>query len=147
MAQACPLVYRQVDATLTRINALWTVTCAMMYLITQQPWWMLLLGTDFAIRLYGPRSLSPFLAASKVLKGVLRLRTRMSDAGPKRLAAQFGLLFSVTVLGCHGAGFVAAAQTVGAILALCASLELLFNYCVGCRIYYLWQMLKPAAEV
>jgi hypothetical protein len=114
----------------------------MCYWITHEPFCIFLLGSDLMIRLYGPHYCSPFNAASRIVKKVMKIPTRISDAGPKRLAAHFGLLFSGLILSAHFAELPGMALGIAALLAVCAAMELLWNFCVGCRIYYLLQSLK-----
>lgn len=142
MSQACPLIYRQVDATVSRINAFWVLAMLMLFLGTSQNVWLYLLGADFLIRLYGPKSYSPFYRLSSGVKQLLKLPSRMTDAGAKRLAAHFGVLFIVLLLITAHMGLKELELMLGIIFLFCAALELLFDYCIGCKIYYLFQKIR-----
>jgi len=103
-------------------------------------WWMLaVLAAGFALRVaFGPRVSPIALLASRVIAP--RLGTpRWVSGPPKRFAQAIGLLVT-------GAGAIAAlafdATTVAAALTLlivvAASLEAVFSFCIGCRMFALF---------
>jgi hypothetical protein len=77
------------------------------------------------------------------IKQLLRLQTKMTDAGAKRLAAHFGVAFVILLLISTYMQLDALKYAMGALFLLCASLELFFDYCVGCKIYYLLKKIYP----
>lgn len=143
MAQACPLLFRQIDGTVVRINAVSVTLLVLLFLATSQSLWLYLLGGDFIVRLYGSKSYSPVNRLSLRVQKALRLQPRMTDAGAKRLAAQFGLLFTLLLIAGHHLGLGAFVAALATIFLLCLALELLFNYCVGCKIYFIIKKLYP----
>jgi hypothetical protein len=145
MSPACPLIYRQVDATVTRINAFSVSAMVILFLGTSQPLWLYLLGTDFLIRLYGPKSFSPIHRLSTAVKHLLGLPAKMTDAGAKRLAAHFAVLFIILLLISEYLGLRELELFFGIVFVACAVAELIFDYCVGCKIYYLIQKIRLGA--
>ncbi len=143
MAQACPLLFRQIDGTVVRINAVSVTLLVLLFVATSQSFWLYLLGGDFIVRLYGSKSYSPVNRLSLWVQKVLRLQPRMTDAGAKRLAAQFGLLFTLLLIAGHHLGLSAFVAALVSVFLLCLGLELLFNYCVGCKIYFIIKKLYP----
>jgi hypothetical protein len=143
MAQACPLLFRQIDGTVARINAVSVTLLVVLYLATFQPLWLYILGCDFMIRLYGSKSYSPIQRISLWTQKAMRLEPKMTDAGAKRLAAHFGLLFTVLLLIGHYLGLHAFGVSLASVFLLCLTLELLFNYCVGCKIYFVIKKVYP----
>jgi hypothetical protein len=143
MSQACPLLFRQIDGTVARINAFSVIVLVSLFLYTSQTIWLYLLGADFLIRLYGSKSFSPVNRLSMSIKQLLRLQTKMTDAGAKRLAAHFGVAFVILLLISTYMQLDALKYAMGALFLLCASLELFFDYCVGCKIYYLLKKIYP----
>lgn len=143
MAQQCPLLFRQVDATVTRINSLFVIVGIISYLVTDSVAILVFLIVDFSLRLYGYKNVSPFNRLSLLIQQKLSLPIKMEDAGAKRLAAFFGLIFCIILL----AGALLKAQAVvGAIAAIflfCASLELLAGYCVACKLYCIAKKIYP----
>ncbi len=143
MSQACPLLFRQIDGTVTRINAVSVIVLVALFMSTSQTIWLYLLGIDFMIRLYGSKSYSPVHRLSMWIKQLFRLPTKMTDAGAKRLAAHFGVLFIVLLLLSSYMHLETLKIALGALFLLCAGLELLFDYCVGCKIYFLFKKFFP----
>ncbi len=135
MSQVCPLLYRQIDATAARLGALPVMLLVACYLMTEHAIWLYLLGSDFLLRLYVGSACGPVYISALWLKKLLRLPTRMSDGGPKRLAAYMGLALTLLLLLADYAGLPLLGQIAGGIFLACAGLELLFDYCIGCRIY------------
>jgi hypothetical protein len=143
MSQACPLLFRQIDGTVVRINAFSVSALVVLFLCTSQTIWLYLLGADFLIRLYGSKSFSPVNRLSMCIKQLLRLETKMTDAGAKRLAAHFGVAFVILLLISTYMQLETMTYALGALFLLCAFLELFFDYCVGCKIYHLLKKIFP----
>lgn len=145
MAQQCPLIFRQVDATVTRINTLFVVIGIIGFLVTHNAMIVSFLIVDFFLRLYGFKQFSPINRGSLLIQQKLALSIKMEDAGAKRLAAFFGLVFSVFLLIGSLLGAYAAVNIIGSVFLFCASLELFFGYCIACKIYYIAKKIYPKA--
>lgn len=143
MSQQCPLLFRQVDATVTRINTLFVVIALVGFLMSENPVVLILLIIDFMLRLYGLKQWSPITNASLFIQKQFSLPTKMEDAGAKRLAALFGVGFMIAILIASFAGSEIAVNIIAAIFLACAGLELLFGYCIACKIYYIAKKLYP----
>ena len=143
MAQQCPLLFRQVDATVTRINSLFVIVGIISYLVTHSVAVLIFLIVDFSLRLYGYKNLSPFNRLSLLIQQKLSLPIKMEDAGAKRLAAIFGTIFTLIILIASLFHADAVIAVVAAIFLFCAALELLFGFCVACKIYYIAKKIYP----
>jgi hypothetical protein len=143
MAQVCPIIFRQIDGTIARLNALSVFLLLVLFVFWPNPLILLFLGADFMIRLYGPKRFSPLFQISKVLKKLLGCKTEMTDAGAKRLAAYFGLFFVFATLASALAGLNIVTYATIAVFLFCLGLELLFNYCIGCKIYFIYRKFVP----
>jgi len=143
MAQQCPLIFRQVDATVTRINTLFVMGGIVLFLLTQSTIVLVLLIVDFIFRLYGYKHLSPINIGSLLIQKRLSLPTKMEDAGAKRLAAFFGVGFTIALLISSWIGADLAVAVIAGIFLFCAALELFFGYCIACKIYYIAQKFYP----
>jgi len=116
MSQSCPISLFKVDAKI---------------------------ANDFFVRLFVDKKYSLVYHLSKVIKKVLRLKTEMVDGGAKRMATYFGFVFVLLLViqaWLHLSVFL---YLTAAILLTCTTLEILFNYCVGCKIYYLIKKIYP----
>ena len=143
MAQSCPLAFRQIDGTIARLNALSVFLLLSLFVFTTNPLILLFLGLDFMIRLYGNKKLSPIFQVSKGLKKLFRFNSEMVDAGAKRLAAHFGLFFVFFSLAANLAGLSVLMYSAVAVFLFCLLLELLFGYCIGCKIYFIYRRFVP----
>ena len=139
MAPTCPITFRQIDGTIVRLNAFSLSLMLAAYLASGQIAFIFILGIDLIVRLFINKELSPINQISKMMKRLIRAKTNNTDAGAKRLASYFALGFSWTIIALHSSGLVAEAMMLSAVFILFASLEVLFNYCVGCKIYFLYK--------
>lgn len=143
MAQQCPLLFRQVDATVIRINTLFVITAVIAYLLSDVVVIVMLVIVDYLLRLYGLKHLSPTQNVSLWIQRKFSLQVKMEDAGAKRLAAYFGVGFmsALAVFGLFGIEW--GVNFVAAIYLFCASLELFFGYCIACKLYYMVKKIFP----
>ena len=94
------------------------------------------LTLGFALRVAGGPRYSPFGRLSvHVLVPLLRREPRLTAGPPKRFAQAIGLAVSATALGFTLAGWTTAATVALAVLAVAATLEAVFGFCLGCRIF------------
>lgn len=143
MAQACPLAFRQIDGTVARLNALSVFILLVSFVYIPNPFVLLFLGLDFMVRLYGSKSFSLVFLLSKALKKIFKLKEAMTDAGAKRVAAHFGLVFVLLSLGAYLADLTVLMYTIVAVFLFCLSLEVLFAYCIGCKVYFIYRKFVP----
>lgn len=143
MAQQCPLIFRQVDATLTRINTLFVIIAIVAFLVIKSTIILMVLIVDFLFRLYGFKHLSPINICSTLIQKKFSLPIKMEDAGAKRLAAFFGTGFTIALLIGSWIGADLAVAFIAGIFLFCAALELFFGYCIACQIYYIAKKIYP----
>jgi len=139
MAPTCPIAFRQIDGTIVRINALSLSLILLAYLFTDQIAFIYFLGFDLMIRLFINKRLSPINQISRLIKVAIRAKTQSTDAAAKRLAAYFALGFSCSIIVLHSIGLGAEAKILSSVFILFASLEFIFNFCVGCKIYFIYK--------
>lgn len=147
MSQACPLLFRQVDANISKMSAIAVSSGVIVYLITMQKFILIFIIIDFILRLSKYKGISPIFRGSCFIKRILNLPTRLEDAGAKRLAAVFGLVFSVTMLGFDFLGLILGIWIVAAIFITCVVLDLLFDYCIACKVYSIARKIYPKGFV
>lgn len=143
MAQQCPLLFRQVDATVTRINTLFIMSGVVGYMMTHSVFILLVLIADFLLRLYGLKHLSPVQNASLWIQRRFSLPEKMEDVGAKRLAALFGVGFIAAMALFHLLQMPLLVNVTAAIYLFCAALDLMFGYCIACKIYHLAKKIHP----
>ncbi len=134
-----------VNETSARLVAAFVVAEAVVFLVTREPWMLVLLTYGFLARVATGPTLSPvgqFVTrlATPNLEGSIRrrnpgFRSRQVPGRPKRFAQAIGLSFTASasvawVLDAHAAAFV----LIG-LLAVAATLEAAFAICLGCIAY------------
>lgn len=101
------------------------------------PWLMFALLYGFVARVVAGPRLSPLAQiAQKVAIPVLKLPYRPIAGPPKRFAAAIGVTFSLTAIILHfGFGLSGISYIVLGGLIFAASLEAVFGYCLGCKVF------------
>lgn len=128
-----------VDEVSARLVAGGVVVMALATIALDQPWLILLIAYGFVARVVtGPR-LSPLgQLVTKVVRPRLDVAPRPVPGPPKRFAQAMGATFSLTAailalgFGATGAAYVVLGMLVGA-----ATLESVFGFCIGCRVFAL----------
>lgn len=143
MAQQCPLIFRHVDANVIRTNTFFVISAVIAFLMTQAVTILVFLIIDFLLRLYGYKHVSPIQNMSLLIQKKFSIRKKMEDAGAKRLAAFFGVGFTVGLVVFHLIGLGWAVNAIAAVYLFCASMELFFGYCIACKIYYIARKVYP----
>jgi len=143
MSQACPLLFRQIDSTISKISAAVVMSSVIVYLITMQKWILVFLILDFIVRLSGYKTLSPVFQFANSFQKIFKLPTHLEDAGAKRLAAFFGLIFMISMLIADFGGWILGVWSVAGIFISCVLLDLFFNYCIACKVYSAAKKIYP----
>jgi hypothetical protein len=143
MAQQCPLLFRQVDATVTRINTLFIIFGVIGFLVSKMVAILIFLSIDFILRLSGRKHLSPIQIVSLWIQKKFAIPSKMEDAGAKRLAAVFALGFLIAMVVFHLISFTFIVYIIAGIYLICALLDLFFGFCIACHIYHLAKKIYP----
>ena len=142
MAQVCPISTRRIDAHMVRAISLQVVLLAIVLLITKQSIFAYILLYDFSMRALRKPKLSALHFIAKFVLDGWGIAPKLCDESPKRFALYMGLVISLLLVLFYSAGFVLLATVITVILSVCALLETVFDYCIGCKIYYAIQMIK-----
>jgi len=141
MTQSCPISFNRIDTHLVRIIALQVITLAFLLLWTENIVFALILLFDFSVRTLSLRKISPLATVAKFIIHALQLQPQLCDEAPKRFALYLGLgiigFFTLLLI----LGFSNSAMVMIVILIACASLEAMFDYCIGCKIYHYLQLI------
>ena len=142
MTQTCPISFNRVDAHLVRIVATEVITVALLLLFTQNLLFALLLLFDFSVRVLRLQHLSLFVFIAKTIIEQFHIKAQPCDEAPKRFALYLGVGIIALFTIFYALHFTFIASILVGILLICAFFEAAFDYCVGCKIYYLLQLLK-----
>ena len=137
--KSCPVSFIKIDANIVRINAFYILVLFSLYLFSMNKFIILFLLTDFAIRLFVSKNYSPLYFLSSRTKELLHVRTKLEDNAPKTLATYFGFLFLSLILLFDLLHVETLFYATSGMLLVCLFLELAFDYCLGCKIYYLYK--------
>jgi hypothetical protein len=126
-----------VNEVSARLVAGVVVVMALATIVFDQPWLTLVLAYGFLARVLTGPSLSPLgQLVTRVITPHLGVAPRYVPGPPKRFAQGMGAAFSVTAaVLALGFGLRGAAYVVLGLLIVAATLESVFAYCLGCKIF------------
>ena len=142
MAQVCPISTRRVDSNMVRVISFQVALFTVILLITKESAFAFVLLFDFFMRTLRKSQLSPFHMVAKFVLDGWGIAPKLCDESPKRFALYLGLVTSLFLVVFYAAGFTTFATAITIILLICALLETLFDFCIGCKIYYAIQIGK-----
>lgn len=142
---SCPLAGYRIDEKAARLVAGFVVLATAAALVLPNPWSSILflfLVADFGVRAFSRPKWSLLGRFASTVLARLGALPQLRDAGPKRFAARVGLGFSAVLLVLTNSGPRGATLAVAAILLLCAVLESVVGFCVGCRAWSAWYAIR-----
>jgi len=142
MSPTCPISARRVDANMVRVISFQVAIFTVALLITQESLFVLVLLFDFVVRTLRKPALSPFHTIGKFILTRWGVEPKLCDELPKRFALYMGLVVSLVLTSLYIIGLTYTATVIAMILLICALLETLLDFCIGCKIYYAIQILK-----
>ena len=128
-----------VNEVSARLVAGGVVLLALGTIVFDQPWLILVLVYGFLARVLTGPTLSPLgLLVTRVITPRLGVAARPVPGPPKRFAQGMGLAFSTTAaVLALGLGQRAPAYAVLGLLIGAATLESVFAFCLGCKVFAL----------
>jgi len=126
-----------VNEVSARLVAGGVVLMAVATIVFDQPWLTIVLAYGFVARVLTGPKLSPLgQLVTRVVTPSLPISPRPVAGPPKRFAQGMGVVFSVTAaVLAIGSGERGAAYVVLGLLIGAATLESVFGYCLGCKIF------------
>jgi hypothetical protein len=125
-----------VNEVAARTVAAAVVLISLSYVVTGNPWVLLVLSYGFFARVATGPTLSPVgLLATRVIADRIA-EPRLVPGPPKRFAQSVGLVFSVTAVIFHfGLNSADIARIVISVLTVFAFLESALGFCCGCYVF------------
>jgi hypothetical protein len=126
-----------VNEVSARLVAAGVVIMSVATIVFDQPWILWVLAYGFVARVLTGPTLSPLgQFVTRVLTPRLPFAPKEVPGPPKRFAQGIGATLSVAALVLYaGLGETAAAYVLVAMIAVAATLESVFAYCLGCKIF------------
>jgi hypothetical protein len=128
-----------VNEVSARLVAGGVVLMSLAAIVLGQPWIAAVIAYGFVARVLTGPTLSPLgQLVTRVVTPRLGVEPRYVPGPPKRFAQGMGAVFSTTaaVLGL-GLGLDAAAYALFGLLVFAATLESVFAFCIGCKVFAL----------
>jgi hypothetical protein len=131
----CPISSARIDSHVSRLTVFINVLFMGYFLFTLEPLAVYIVALDYGIRALGHNRYSPICFIASLLINVLGIKPKMIDKAPKIFASRLGFICAIL-----GAVFITFGMPVPAIFAigffaLLATLDAVFDQCVGCMIY------------
>ena len=127
-----------VNEVSARLVAGGVVVLALVTLTFNVRWLTVVLAYGFIARVLTGPSLSPLgQLATRVITPRLKASPKLVPGPPKRFAQGIGAVFSLTVLVLTVMGHWTSAQVALGLLIVAATLESVFAYCLGCKVFAL----------
>jgi len=142
MSPSCPISTRRVDSNMVRVISFQVVLFTVILLITQDSLFAFVLLFDFLMRAIRQTNFSPFQIVGNFIITGWGIAPKLCDESPKRFALYLGLVTSLFLVILYAVGLTKFATAITIILLICALLETLFDFCIGCKIYYAIQIGK-----
>ena len=143
MQQSCPINFQTYDNTLSRISSLSIAVLVITYLYTMEVGIVFFVLLDLFVRVFVDKRFSPVYYISLSIKRAFGLDSVMKDSASKRLATYFGMLFTLLMILFHFLHYQEALFVVAGIYVFCLLLDSFFDFCLGCRIYYIIKKFYP----
>ena len=126
-----------VNEVSARIVAGGVVLLTLVILVGRQPWLTAVLAYGFLARVLTGPTLSPLgQLATRVVTPRLPVEPKLVPGPPKRFAQGIGATLSVAAAVAHfGFGATTVAYVLVGAITVAASLESLFGFCLGCKIF------------
>ena len=144
MSNSCPLNFERVDSNVARLSSLVVASLVILYLFTSNIYILIFLLLDFTIKLFINKELSPISMLSGFIKHMFKMKDKFTDGGAKRLAGMFGLLFVFLLILTHFLNAWIGSLVVAGIFLSCSLFDVFFNYCIGCKVYFIIKRIYPS---
>ena len=140
--KSCPITYKILDQNVIRVVASTISALGIIFIIYPNFAILVLILYDFFVRTLGYEKISPLYNIARAVLKLFGVKKDKVDAGPKEFAVKIGLLFAILGVVLFLLDLVFAATVIIAILTICALLEAIFNYCIGCEVYMLLKKIR-----
>ncbi len=132
----CPVSNRRVDSYTSRLNAGIAMGFFLVFAISQEPIFLVILLFDFLIIAYVRSNYSPLYIVSKGLLLVIKSKKKLINEAPIICSAKVSFLLSLLSLTCFLSGATATSTTLTVLLMIVAYSHSIPNYCLGYTIYH-----------
>jgi len=143
MSYSCPLSFENIDSNVSRFNSLFVSLLLIAYLYSFNIVIVYFLLFELSMRLFIKKDATILHKVSKSMKAIFKLKDKPTDSGAKRLAGYFAILFLILLLIGNSLNIYAFSLVVACIFFICSLMDAFFNFCIGCKIYFIIKKKYP----
>ncbi|MCB0164051.1 MAG: DUF4395 domain-containing protein [Anaerolineae bacterium] len=130
----CPISFQRISNNVVRITGFMMALMIALFAATGLNYFLIIITIDYFIRAFTGLKYSPFSWIGHQLAATINRPDKHIDKGPKLFAARVGFLFAAAATGLFYL-FPSVSLTVALVLMGFATLESVFDICVGCLVY------------
>lgn len=142
----CPVSGERVNESVVRLVAFFVLVILGTSFVLNSVMGALFLAFDFCVRSFTDGKYSPLKNISMKVAELCKMPVKPVDAAPKKFAAGVGMFFSILLGIAFQYELDMMAYVVASIFGICAFLESVFAYCLGCKVYSLLKLAKLISE-
>ncbi len=131
----CPVSSEKVDSHVSRLTVFINAGLMAFFLITLQPIPLYIVTLDYGIRAFGYNQYSPLCFLSSTIIKLLGTKSKMIDKAPKVFASRLGFICAILGSVFLILNMPIASRAIIGFFAVLATLDSVFDLCVGCIIY------------
>ncbi|HEB62561.1 MAG TPA: DUF4395 domain-containing protein [Bacteroidetes bacterium] len=135
VSKSCPIEYKTVDKNIIRVNAMIVFSFLLLFIITFNPMFLMMIAMDYIIRVFIDIKYSPICFVIKRILKLSGVKPHRINAGPKSFAAKIGFIFTTMISIAFILGFNVTALVISAIFLIATGMDAFLNYCIACQIY------------
>jgi hypothetical protein len=95
------------------------------------------------MKLFLNPGVSPIHILATLFKDLFKIKPKYTDGGAKKLAGFFGLFFVFLLILFHYVDIWNISLGIAIVFLSCSLLDVFFNFCIGCKIYYIIKKIYP----
>lgn len=131
----CPISSEQINEYASRVTATLIVSLTLLFLLTQNIWFLVFVTFDFSFRIFKKVKYSPISWLVSKMFNIINLPKKLVNKAPKVFAARLGFFLSALSLVLFFF-YPTTAIIIASILGICVFADAAFNFCIGCVIYH-----------
>jgi hypothetical protein len=138
MSHICPIEGTLINEPTVRVVAGLVAITAAVGIYFQLPVIFLFLAFDFFVRGFDKKEWSLFRYFGIKTVTFIEVKEKLIDSGGKKFASKVGFMLSAIITVAAFLQLPVVVFALGGVLVLFATLEAVLAYCVGCKIYTLY---------
>lgn len=131
----CPVSKDRVDSNVSRLTVFFNTLLMVYFLVSMNVLPLVIVTLDYGIRAAGQNRYSPLCMLAQWTIKALGVSSKMVDKAPKVFASRLGFLCAFFGVLFFALNLTTLSFGIVAFFAVLATLDSVFNRCVGCMIY------------